>query len=57
MPQQWSLDRERLRVRPSPRSGDWEPESESGHFRKLALLTARSALPPSADVVSFATHV
>ena len=28
-----------------------------GHFRKSALLTARSALPPTADVVSLVTHV
>src|ERR1700694_1721751 len=28
-----------------------------GQFRKSALVTARSALPPGADIVSLATHV
>jgi len=27
-----------------------------GHFRKSALVTARSAFPPGADVVSLGTH-
>ena len=31
--------------------------SALGQFRKSALVTARSALPPGADIVSLATHV
>jgi hypothetical protein len=31
--------------------------SQLGQFRKSALITAKSALPPGADIVSLATHV
>jgi hypothetical protein len=35
----------------------WGPMSGSGHFRKSALMTARSPLPPRTDILSLATHV
>jgi len=48
MPQQWSLDRERLRVRPSPRSGTGNPSPNRG--QKATARNPISAIRPETDV-------